>query len=289
MALSGRSIANPGPLTALRPTVVIVPGRIPLRQYARDLWHHRDLWWVLALRDLTLRYRQTALGAVWVVLQPLLSAGILSFVFGRVADLPTDGVPSFVFTYAGMLAFGAFRDTLQRSSTSLVSNASLVAKIFFPRLVLPLSIVVAVLVDFCVGFVVALVLLFTNDLPPGPELLLLPFWLLVVLMLAEGIGSFLGSFAARYRDFAHITPLLVQLGLYASPVAYSVSAIPDQYLWIYYLNPFVALLEAFRWSLLGTPFPSAGHLAYSMVITGIVFVVGLVTFEKRERMIADVI
>lgn len=272
-----------------RPTVVIVPGSVPLRQYGRDLWHHRDLLGVLALRDLTLRYRQTAMGAVWVVLQPLLSAGILSFVFGSVAGLATDGVPSFLFTYASMLAFGAFRDQMQKSSTSLVNNASFVSKIFFPRLVLPFSTIGSLIVDFLVGFAVVLVLLFTNDLPPGVSILLLPVWMLLMVMLAQGIGLLLGSFAARYRDFAYITPFMLQLVLYASPVAYSVSAVPKRYLDVYYLNPLVGLFEAFRWSVLGTPFPSAGHLAYSIAITCVAFAVGVVVFEKRERMLADVI
>jgi len=289
MALSRRSIATKHPPAESRPTVVILPGSIPLRQYARDLWHHRDLFGVLALRDLTLRYRQTAMGAVWVVLQPFLSAGILSFVFGRIAGLATDGVPSFLFTYVGMLAFGAFRDTLQKSSTSLVSNAHFVSKIFFPRLILPASAIGTSVVDFCVGFVIALVLLMTSDLPPGPALVLLPVWIFFVVMLAQGIGLLLGSFAARYRDFAHITPFMLQLVLYASPVAYSVSAVPDRYLSLYYLNPLVGLLEAFRWSVLGTPFPSAGHLGYSIAVTTVAFVVGVVVFEKRERMLADVV
>lgn len=291
MARSRRSIATHElrDLPAERPTIVIVPGSTPLLQYARDLWHHRDLLRVLAFRELTIRYRQTALGAVWVVLQPLLAAGLLSFVFGRVARLPTDGVPSFLFTYTGMLVWSAFSQSLTRCTMSLVSNVGLVAKIFFPRLVLPLSTVVAVMVDFCVTLGLVLVLLFTNGLPPGPEIVLLPVWILLMLMLAQGIGSFLGSFAARYRDFGHVTPFLVQLGLYASPVAYSVSAVPDRYLGLYYLNPVVGLLEAFRWSLLATPFPTAAHLAYSTVIACVVFVVGLVTFERRERIFADVI
>jgi lipopolysaccharide transport system permease protein len=272
-----------------QPTVVIVPGSVPLRQYARDIWHHRDLIWILAQRDLTLRYRQTAMGAIWVVLQPLLSAGILSFVFGRVANLPTDGVPNYIFTYVGMLAFGAFGSGLSKASTSLTNNVALVSKIFFPRLVLPLAALGAIIVDFVVGFAVVVVLLFVNDLPPGPGLLLLPLWLGLMLMLAEGVGLLLGSFAARFRDFAYIAPFLLQLMLYASPVAYSVSAVPSQYLTVYYLNPLVALLEAFRWSVLGTPFPTAGHLAYAVACSVVVVAVGIVVFEKRERMLADVI
>jgi lipopolysaccharide transport system permease protein len=285
----GISASVSGPEPTQTPHLVIVPGSTPLLQYARDLLHHRDLVWVLAVRDLKLRYRQTALGVSWVVLQPLLAAGILSFVFGNVADLPTQGVPTFIFTYAGMLAWTTFSMTFLRATTSLVNSSALVSKIFFPRLVLPISQVFSILVDFCVSTVVMLVLLFSNDLVPDARILLLPVWLAFVIMIAEGAGSFLATFAVRYRDIPQITPVLVQLGLYASPVAYAVSAIPDRYLTLYYLNPIVALLEAFRWSLVGTAFPSAGHLAYSVAVALAAIVIGMVTLERRERTFADVI
>lgn len=287
--LEGSAAARSNPDATQTPHLVIVPGSTPLLQYARDLLHHRDLVWVLALRDLKLRYRQTALGVTWVVLQPLLAAGILSFVFGNVADLPTEGIPTFVFTYAGMLAWTTFSQTFQRATTSLVSSAALVSKIFFPRLVLPISTVFSIMVDFCVSFVVMLILLYTNDLAPDARILLLPVWLAFLLMISEGVGSFLATFAVRYRDIPQITPVIVQLGLYASPVAYAVNAIPDRYLTLYYLNPLVALLEAFRWSLAGTAFPSIGHLSYSIAVAVIAIVVGTVTLERRERTFADVI
>lgn len=279
----------PATSAGARPTIVIVPGSTPLGQYGRDLWHHRDLIRVLAQRDITLRYRQTAMGAIWVVLQPILSAGLLSFVFGKIADLPTDGIPTFLFTYSGMLAWGAFSSTLSRSATTLIGSSSLVSKIFFPRLVLPLSGMLSVLIDFCVTFVLLMIMMLLRGLPPGPELVLLPVWLFFLLAMAQGIGTFLGSFAVRYRDFSNITPFLLQLGLYASPVAYSVSNVPEKYQSLYYLNPVVSLLEAFRWSLFDTPFPTAAHLAYSMTGALVLLVIGFVTFERRERLIADII
>ncbi|MFM8305240.1 MAG: ABC transporter permease, partial [Actinomycetota bacterium] len=256
------------------PLLVIVPGSTPLRQYGRDLWHHRDLIRVLGRRDLTLRYRQTLLGAVWVVLQPILAAGLLSFVFGRIADLPTEGVPTFLFTYSGMLAWSAFSATLNRAATTLIGSASLVAKIFFPRLVLPLASVASVAVDFAVTFMILLVMMVARGVPPGPEVLLLPVWLLFLLAMAQGTGAFIGSFAVRYRDFANITPFLLQLGLYASPVAYSVSAVPERYQSLYYLNPVVSLLEAFRWSLFGTTFPTLVHFSYSVIVSLLLLVIG---------------
>lgn len=274
---------------ATEPSLVIVPGSTPLRQYGRDLWHHRDLVRVLGRRDLTLRYRQTLLGVVWVVLQPILAAGLLSFVFGRVADLPTEGVPTFLFTYSGLLAWSAFSTTLNRAATTLIGSASLVAKIFFPRLVLPLASLSSVAVDFAVTFVILLAMMLARGVPPGPEVVLLPVWMFFLIAMAQGIGAFIGSYAVRYRDFANITPFLLQLGLYASPVAYSVSSVPERYQTLYYLNPVVGLLEAFRWSLFDTPFPTVAHLAYSMVMSLLLLVIGFVVFERRERFFADTI
>jgi lipopolysaccharide transport system permease protein len=275
--------------TAPKPHLVIEPGSAPLLQYGRDLWHHRDLIRVLALRDIKLRYRQTALGASWVILQPLLSAGILGFVFGKVAKLPTDGIPFFIFSYAGLLAWSSFSNSLMRTTSSMISNASLVAKIFFPRLVLPLSTIVAIVLDFSVALVVLMIMLFTNDLVPGAPILLLPVWLLLGVMLAQGIGSFLAAMAVRWRDIPQVTPVLLQLFLYASPVAYAVSAVPERYLTVYYLNPLAGMLEAFRWSLLGTPAPTLGHLLYFIVVSVVLFIVGFISLEKLERKFADVI
>lgn len=275
--------------TPARTLLVITPGAVPLRQYLRDLLHHRDLIRMLAVRDVKLRYRQTALGASWVVIQPLLSAGILGFVFGKVAKLPTDGVPFFVFSFAGLLCWSAFSSAVSRCSTSLTSSAGLVSKIFFPRLILPLSKVAAVLLDFVVTLVVLVVLVFANDLSPGAPSVLVPVWLLLTLMLAEGLGSILASFSVRYRDIHQVVPVVLQLMLFASPVAYSTAAVPDRYQALYHANPMAPLLEAFRWSTLGTPPPAGHHLAYAAFTAVLVFVIGTIVLEKMERGFADVI
>lgn len=285
--------SSPVALTAMalgtKPRLVIEPGGISLRQYGRDLRDHRDLIGVFALREIKLRYRQTALGAAWVVIQPLLGAGILGFVFGRVAGLPTDGVPYFLFAYAGLLAWNAFATAVHRTTTSFVANAPLVSKTFFPRLVLPLSASLATLLDFLVAFAVMVILLVATDLLPGARLLLLPVWLLLLLVLAQGLGCALSALAVSYRDVVHATPFLLQLGLYASPVAYSVSAVPARYVDLYNLNPLVALLGAFRWSLFGTPFPPGGHLAYAVVVSLVAFGAGFLVLKRLEPGFADVI
>jgi len=274
---------------ARRPQLVIKPGATSIRQYARDLTAHAYLIRLLGVRELKLRYRQTLLGPAWVVLQPLIAAGILSFVFGNVAKLPTAGVPSFLFTYAGMLAWNAFSACLGRSSSILVGNAGLVSKVFFPRLVLPISTVTGVLVDFAVSSVLVLVLAAVNGYPPTAALLLLPVWLLFVILVALGVGSIIGSVAVRYRDALAIGGILTQLLLYASPVAYSADSVPSSVATIYNLNPLVGLIEAFRWSVLGTPLPSAGWLLYSCVVGVIVCIIGFVIMERMEPSFADVI
>jgi lipopolysaccharide transport system permease protein len=274
---------------APKPRLVIEPGGIPLRQYGRDLLDHRDLVPALAVREIKLRYRQTALGVLWIVVQPLLGAGILAFVFGRVAGLPTDGVPFFVFTYAGLLAWTVFSACVSRTAMSLVANARLVSKTFFPRLILPLSVTAAALVDFAVCFGVMIVLLFGSGLPPDGRLLLLPVWVTLLLMLAQGLGSVLAAVGVWFRDVVHVTPFLLMLGLYASPVAYSAAAVPDRYLDVYNLNPLVALLGAFRWSLFGTPLPTVGQLVYAGAVSVVAWVAGAFVLKRLEPRFADVI
>lgn len=272
-----------------RPLLVIEHGSTPLGQYLRDLSHYGDLIRVMALRDLKLRYRQTALGAIWVVVQPVLSAAILGFVFGRVAKLSTDGVPIFLFAYAGMVSWNAFNQTVTRTTSSLLANAALVSKIFFPRLILPLASTAGVVIDFVISLVVLLGILVAAGRAPGVAVLLLPVWLALLLLCSLGLGTLAASLSVRYRDLAQITPVLLQLLLYASPVAYAVSAVPDRYLTLYYLNPLVALLEGFRWSLLGTNPPEASRLIPSVLVSVALFVAGMVTLEKKERGFADVI
>jgi len=271
------------------PALVIEPGGTSLRRYLRDLAHHRDLVQVLAKRDLTLRYRQTALGVAWVVLQPLLAAGILTFVFNKIARLPTDGVPAFLFTFAGLLVWTSVNGTLTRTTNSLVLNATLVSKVFFPRLILPLSTLASVVLDFFVGLALLLVLLMTNHVPLHAQFVLIPLWLLIGVMIAQGIGLFLASLCVHYRDVAQVTPVLLQLLMYLSPVAYSVSAVPKRFGTLYHLNPFAAVIEASRWSLVGTPLPATWTLVYAGGFAVLAYLGGMITLERLEQRFADVI
>jgi lipopolysaccharide transport system permease protein len=259
----------------------------------RQIWLFRDLLITLAERDVKLRYRQTALGVIWVILQPLIAAGIFSFVFGRVAGLPSEGVPYIVFSYAGLLAWNAFNNTLTRTSSVLVQNSGLISKVYFPRLVLPLSTILSTLIDFAVALLMMVVLMVIYRVAPGPQVLLLPVWLLLVVMLAVGIGLYTSALMVSYRDVQYILPVVTQFLLYGSPVAYSLSfalsKIPQQYHFLYLLNPLAGLMDAFRWSLLGRGELPLGAVLYSTVVAVACFVGGAFAFKKMERKFADVI
>jgi len=271
------------PLVKIRP----VSGFKPLD--LRQLWRYRDLLATLGSRDITLRYRQTVLGAFWVVAQPLMAAGIFSFVFGKVARLPSDGIPYFLFSYAGLLSWSAFSNTLGKVSLSLVGNSHLISKVYFPRLILPLSTLYSTLVDFAVAFAMMLVLLAVNHVPISPRLLLLPVWMSLILMLAMGVGLYVSALMVSYRDVQHILPVMVQLLLYASPVAYSISVVPEHLRAFYHLNPLSGLLEAFRWSLLGSGVISPWALAYSSFVSIAMLGLGAFAFKRMERLFSDVI
>lgn len=271
-----------------RTIVVNPPGRLPLPS-ARELWEAREVLWAFGVRDLRLRYRQTALGVVWVVLQPLLSAGIFSVVFGRIADLPSDGVPYFVFSFAGMLCWTLFSGIVTRAAPSLVNNQALVSKVFFPRVLVPLSSVISVAVDVLVAGSIMAVMLAVTGIWPGWPLLLLPVWVLLVSLLAAGLGLAASALMVSYRDIQYVVPFALQTLLYASPLAYSLSAVDPGIRWLFDLNPLTWLLEGFRWSLLGLAQPAPWQIAAAVVTCLGTFVAGLLVFSKMERGFADVI
>jgi lipopolysaccharide transport system permease protein len=258
----------------------------------RELWHFRDLLLSFAARDLKLRYKQTALGVIWVILQPLLAAGVFSLIFGRLAGLPSDGVPYFLFSFVSMLAWNLFNSVLTRSSACLVGNPQLISKIFFPRLVLPLSTIGSALIDFAVGLAMLAILFPIYGIVPGWQLLLLPVWTAVLLMLALGIGLFTAALNVSYRDVQYILPVLVNLLQYLSPVAYSATLIARAkpiVQSLYFLNPLAGILEAFRRAILPTTFPPAWSIVYAAGASAATLWLGAVAFKQMERRFADVI
>lgn len=256
-----------------------------------ELLRFRDLLWTLAERDLRVRYKQTALGVIWVVLQPLMAALIFAFVFGVIAGLPSDGEPYLVFAFAGMTAWNTFANVLNRVSASLVANGHMLSKIYFPRLILPLSSVVSALVDSSFSLVLMFVMMAIYRVWPGWGTVFLPVWLLILVVLALGLGLMTSSWMVRYRDVAHVIPVLLQLGLFISPVAWSMTntKLSAKFLWVLRLNPLASLLEAFRWSLFGRSAPPLAALAYSLVVALAVFWMGMMVFKQQERSFADVI
>lgn len=274
---------------AQQPHLVIRPSSGWAALDLKQIWLYRDLLMTLAGRDVKLRYRQTSLGVIWVILQPLIAAGIFSFVFGRVAKLPSDGVPYIVFSYAGLLAWNAFNSTLTKASGVLVANSGLISKVYFPRLVLPLSTVPSTLIDFGVALGMMAVLMVIYGIAPGIGILLLPLWLALILMIAVGFGLFTSALMVTYRDVQYVLPVMTQMLLYASPIAYAVSAVPENLRAYYFLNPLSGLLEAFRWSMIGRGELNWGYVTYFAIFAVVVFVGGAFAFKKMERKFADVI
>ena len=273
-----------------KPLLTIRPRRSWLPTNPRELWAFRELLVRLTARDVTLRYRQTALGVIWVVLQPLLTAGILSFVFGSVAGLPAPaGIPYFVFSLAGMVAWNAFSQTTLRASGALLGNSQLVSKVYFPRLMLPLSAVGSTLVDTVVSLVLLAGLMVATGVSPGWAIVAAPLWLLLLLAGAMGIGLATGALMVRYRDVQFVLPVAIQFLLFASPIAYTLASVPASAQWAYKLNPLTGLLEGFRWSVLGMPRPSTGLLLYAGGVSLVMLLVGTAIFNRTERQFADVI
>jgi lipopolysaccharide transport system permease protein len=255
-----------------------------------ELWRFRELLLVLVQRELKIRYKQAAIGVGWAILQPVLAVLIFSVIFGHFAKMkPPGGVPYAVFAFCAVLPWTYFSEALRRSSVGLVSDAELVRKVYFPRLVIPLAMVTAPLVDFAAGFVVLLALFAWYGIAPTPAIVLLPVFLLVALGLALAIGLWLAPLSARFRDVGHALPFLIQVWLYASPVAYPATIVPERWRLLYSLNPIVGVIEGFRWALLGAEQPDVRAMAISGGFIVVALVLGLLHFRKMERSFADVI
>jgi lipopolysaccharide transport system permease protein len=255
-----------------------------------ELWRYRDLWLTLALRDVKLRYRQTALGVAWVALLPLLASGIFTLVFGVVAGLPSEGSPYFLFVFAGYLGWSAFQNTLQRCGVSLVGNTALVTKVYFPRIILPAASVLASLLDFAIGVVILeLVLLVRGELPGLASLVMIPLFMLLLQLVALGAGFMSAALSVKFRDVQYVVPFLIQLLLYASPVAYGIAAVPDGVRRLYLLNPIAPLLDGLRSALLGRGEVHWLAVGGSAVVAALLFTGGTLLFLHQDRRYADVI
>jgi len=269
--------------------VVIRPSRGFVSLNLRDLWNYRDLLYILAWRDVKVRYKQTALGAGWAIIQPVFNMVIFTVIFGHVAHLPSDGVPYALFTLAALLPWTYFSYVLTNSGESLVENGRMISKVYFPRLVLPISAALAGLVDLAVAFVVYVVMMLFFHMHPGIGLLFLPFFILFGIAAGLSFGIWLSALNVKYRDVRYTIPFLTQVLLYASPVAYSASVVKGPLAYVYALNPMVGVISGFRWALLGVGAAPGLLLVPSVVTTVVLLIGGLVYFRRMEQTFADLV
>ena len=254
-----------------------------------ELWQYRELLVFYAIRDIKVRYKQTLLGAAWAVLQPVLTMVVFSIFFGRLAGVPSDGIPYPVFSFCALLPWQLFAFALTQSSNSLVQDAQVLTKVYFPRLIIPFGSVIAGLVDFAIAFVVLIGMMLYFDIVPGPAVLTLPLFILLALAAALAVGLWLSALNVKYRDVRYTTPFLAQFWLFITPVAYSSSLVPVQWQAIYAINPMVGVVEGFRWALLGKTAPPTAMLIVSAAATGILLTGGLFYFRRMEKSFADIV
>jgi lipopolysaccharide transport system permease protein len=253
------------------------------------IWQYRELLYFLIWRDVKVRYKQTVIGAAWAILQPLMTMVIFTVIFGKLAKMPSDGFPYPIFAYTALLPWTYFAQAIGRSGESLVRSANLIRKVYFPRLIVPISAALAPLVDFSIAFIVLVGMMVWFGAAPTWGILALPLFLLLALMTALSASLFLSALHVKYRDVGHTIPFLVQLWMYASPVAYPVSLVPENWRLLYSLNPLVGVIEGFRWALLGHESPDFGVIAASTVMVVALLLGGTVYFKQMERTFADVV
>ena len=270
------------------PTITIRPlrGWIPIN--LKDLWVYRELLYFLTWREIKVRYKQTILGFAWAILQPFFMMVVFTLFFGNLAKIPSEGIPYPLFNYTALLPWTLFAEGINRSSMSMVSNVNLIQKVYCPRLVMPISGILSPLVDFAIAFTILIAMMFYFGYPPTINVLWLPAFILLALMTSLGVGLWLSAINVKYRDVRYVIPFITQLWLFASPVVYSSSLLPQKFQVIYGLNPMAGVIEGFRWSLLGTE-PPGSLIAISAAIVVVILISGAFYFRHEEKTFADVI
>lgn len=273
------------------PDVLIIEAGRADRQYWLDLWRYRELFLILAWRDVAVRYKQTVIGALWAFLRPFMTMVVFTVVFGSLAKLPTEGTtPYAVMVFAGLLPWTLFSSVLSEASNSVISNSNLISKVYFPRMIVPLGTVVVALIDFMVSLVILAGLMLWYGIAPGWQILLLPLFVLMALLAAIGPALWAASLIVHYRDFRFLIPFGIQIGLYVSPVGFSSKVVPEQFLLPYSLNPLVGVIDGFRWCILGgeSPIYWPGFVA-SLAIIAALLAWGIRAFRRSERAFADML
>lgn len=271
------------------PTVTIKPRRHRFSPHWRELWEHRSLFYFLVWRDIKVRYKQTALGALWALLQPLLLMAVFSVVLGRIVKLPSQEIPYPIFALAGLVLWSFFSQALAAAANSLVGSSALISKVYFPRLLLPLASAASFLLDLVIAFGLLLGFVVFAEVPLSWRILWVPAFSLFALVAAAGFGTWLSAINVRYRDVRYAIPFVLQVWLLASPIAYPTTIIPSQWEALMRLNPVAAIVEGFRWSLLGTPAPSQSSLVISGALVLLTLFLGIAYFRNAESTFADVI
>lgn len=255
----------------------------------KEIWAYRELLGILAWRDVSVRYKQSVVGIGWAIIQPVMTMIIFTIIFGKFAKLPSEGIPYPVFTYCALLPWSYFARSLGDSSDSLVGSAHLITKIHFPRIILPVSKVFAGLIDLSIAFIILVGMMVWYRILPTAGILLLPVFIVIAMLASLGVGLWLTALNVLYRDVKFVVPFLIQFWMYASPVAYSTSIIPDQWKWVYGLNPMVGVVEGFRWALLGKTAPLISMFFIPVLIIFVVLISGIYFFKKMEKTFADII
>lgn len=266
--------------------LIIEAGRSE-KNYWRDIWRYRELFYILSWRDLKVRYKQTTIGAAWALLRPLLTMLIFTFIFGKVAGLAKDtAAPYALIVLSAMLPWQFFSTALSEASNSLIGNTNLVSKVYFPRLIIPASSVITSFVDFAISFVILVVMMVFYQFAPPVQVLFLPLFIILAFLSSFGVGLYLTALNVKYRDFRYIVPFIVQFGLYISPVGWTSDRIPEQWRMLYSLNPMVGVIDGFRWCIVGTQ-PYWPAVIISIVVSLLFLVIGIAYFRKTEKSFAD--
>ena len=271
------------------PVFLIRPSRGLVRLNLRELWQYRDLLAILAWRDIKVRYKQTALGAAWAILQPFVTMVVLSVFFGRLVGVPSDGIPYPIFAYCALLPWQLFAHAINESGNSLVANEALITKVYFPRLIIPLAAILGGLMDFAVAFAVLLGMMLWYGIVPGPTIAMLPVFVLFAIATALAVGLWLSALNVEYRDVRYTLPFLTQFWLFVTPVAYPSSLVPEQFRVLYGFNPMAGVVEGFRWAPLGGGQPHWPLMLASVAAVGVLLAGGLMYFRRMERTFADVV
>ncbi len=288
MASVTASASQTGALPPLAPAVIrIEPPRSWLALPLAELWLYRELLFFFVWRDVKVRYKQTAIGIAWVVLQPLLTMLVFTLFFGRLAKLPSLGLPYPIFYFAALVPWTYFATSLQAATNVVVENQRVITKVYFPRLILPISSVISGLVDFSIGFLVLAVVTAIYHFRPAFAALWLPVFLLLAIATALGVGLWLSALNALYRDVKYVIPFLIQFWMFASPVAYPSTLVPERWRWLYGLNPMAAVIDGFRWAITGHGLPPGLPLAVSSAAVAAILLAGLLFFNRMETSIAD--